>query len=43
MIPKLFLTLFFTALLFGGCSSKEIKEIDYKTQQKNSQKAFDEL
>ncbi len=43
MIAKLFLTAFFAALFFGGCSSREIKEIDYKTQQENSQKAFDEL
>lgn len=40
---KLILISCFALLLFAGCSQKEPKEIDYKIQQENSQKAFKNL
>lgn len=43
MITRLILMTALAAFIISGCSSKKMEEIDYKTQQKNSQKAFDKL
>lgn len=42
MIKTIFFSLLLT-LAFQGCSSKKVENIDYKTQQQNSQKALKEL
>lgn len=44
MITRSILGAVIAAFVFMGCSSKkESGKIEYKIQQKNSQKAFDEL